>query len=81
VKNDTEVTEADFAKYDSFAQSITEHARFFLKNKRYGAALKCKDDADAVARAIQKAGYATAPDYADQLIKVMKAHDLYRFDR
>ena len=73
--------EADFAKYDSFEQSITEHARFFLKNKRYGAALKLKDDADRFARAIQKAGYATAPDYADQLIKLMKAHDLYRFDR
>jgi Uncharacterized protein conserved in bacteria (DUF2272)/Mannosyl-glycoprotein endo-beta-N-acetylglucosaminidase/Putative peptidoglycan binding domain len=80
--NGTWVTiEADFAKYDSFAQSITEHARFFLKNKRYKAALKGKDDPDAFARAIQKAGYATAPDYADQLIKVMKAHDLYRFDR
>jgi hypothetical protein len=73
--------EADFAKYDSFAQSIEEHARLFLKHKRYAAALKVKDDVDSFAHAIQKAGYATAPDYADQLIKLMKTHNLYRFDR
>ena len=73
--------EADFAKYGSFAQSIAEHARLFLKHKRYSAALKVKDDADSFARAIHKAGYATAPNYAMQLIKLMKAHNLYRFDR
>jgi flagellum-specific peptidoglycan hydrolase FlgJ len=58
-----------------------EHARFFLKNRRYAAALKVKDDADSFAREIQKAGYATAPDYAVQLLKLMKRYDLYRFDR
>jgi hypothetical protein len=73
--------EADFAKYDSFEQSVMEHARFFLKNRRYAAALKVKDDADSFAREIHKAGYATGPDYAVQLIKLMKRHDLYRFDR
>jgi hypothetical protein len=64
--------EADFAKYDSFAQCIAEHARLFSKHKRSAAALKVKDDADSFARAIQKAGDATAPDYAVQLIKLMK---------
>ena len=73
--------EADFAKYDSFEQSILEHARFFLNNMRYAAALKVRNDADSFAREIQKAGYATAPDYAVQLIKLMKRYDLYRFDR
>jgi hypothetical protein len=72
--------DADFAKYDTFAQSIVEHARFFLRNKRYAAALAAKSDPDSFAREIQKAGYATAPTYASELIKLMKAHDLYRFD-
>lgn len=27
--------DADFAKYNSFEESITEHARFFLRNRRY----------------------------------------------
>jgi hypothetical protein len=71
---------ADFAKYDSFEQSISEHARFFLRNRRYGRALQFKTDADTFAREIHKAGYATAPDYADQLIALMRKYNLYRFD-
>ncbi len=27
--------DADFAKYDSFEQSIMAHAGFFIRNKRY----------------------------------------------
>jgi flagellum-specific peptidoglycan hydrolase FlgJ len=73
--------DANFAKYNSFAQSVTEHARFLLKNKRYVPAFKVKGDADAFAREIDKAGYATAPNYAASLIALMKKHDLYRFDR
>jgi flagellum-specific peptidoglycan hydrolase FlgJ len=72
---------ANFAKYDSFEQSISEHAKFFIRNKRYARALQVRNDADAFAREIHKAGYATAPDYAIQLIALMKKYDLYRFDR
>jgi hypothetical protein len=81
-RNGKWVTEdANFAKYDSFAQSITEHAHFLLRNKRYAPAFKVKEDADAFAREIHKAGYATGPNYATELIALMKKHDLYRFDR
>jgi flagellum-specific peptidoglycan hydrolase FlgJ len=73
--------DADFAKYDSFEQSITDHARFFLRNRRYARAPKFKDDPDAFAREIHKAGYATGPNYAEQLIALMRQHNLYRFDR
>ena len=73
--------DADFAKYDSFEQSITEHARFFLRNRRYARALQFKNDPDAFAREIHKAGYATGPDYAEKLIQLMRQQDLYRFDR
>ena len=72
---------ADFAKYDSFEQSISEHARFFLRNRRYARALQFKTDPDTFAREIHKAGYATAPNYADQLIALMRKYNLYRFDR
>jgi flagellum-specific peptidoglycan hydrolase FlgJ len=73
--------EADFAKYDSFEQSITEHARFFLRNRRYARAMQFKNDPDTFAREIHKAGYATAPQYADILIKFMQDYNLYRFDQ
>ncbi|MBB3660008.1 hypothetical protein FHX15_005277 [Rhizobium sp. BK650] len=72
--------EAPFAKYNSFEESIVEHARFFLRNKRYAKALSVKDDAEAFAREIHKAGYATGPDYASQLIKLMRQNNLRRFD-
>ncbi|MET0527786.1 MAG: DUF2272 domain-containing protein [Microvirga sp.] len=71
---------ADFAKYDSFAQSVIEHARFFLRHKRYAAALNVRNDANRFAREIHKAGYATGPNYATELIKLMTTHNLYRFD-
>jgi len=71
---------ADFAKYDSFEQSITEHARFFLHNRRYARALQFKTDPDAFAREIHKAGYATDPTYSNKLIALMHQHKLSRFD-
>jgi len=45
------------------------------------SAVSGKDDPDAFAREIHKAGYATAPDYSTKLIELMQRHNLYRFDR
>lgn len=39
-----------------------------------------KGDPDTFAREIQKAGYATAPDYAVKLIELMLQNNLYQFD-
>jgi flagellum-specific peptidoglycan hydrolase FlgJ len=75
------IVDAEFAQYDSFEQSINEHARFFLCNRRYARALKFKENPDTFAREIHKAGYATAPSYAEKLITLMRQYDLYRFDR
>jgi peptidoglycan hydrolase-like protein with peptidoglycan-binding domain len=72
--------QANFAKYHSFEQSITEHARFFLRNKRYAKALAVKNDAESFAREIHRAGYATGPTYANDLISLMRRHNLARFD-
>jgi len=72
---------ADFAKYDNFEQSITEHAKFFIRNRRYTVALQFKKNPDRFAREIHKAGYATAPNYSDKLIALMKKYNLYQFDQ
>lgn len=58
-----------FRKYSSPEECFTDHARFFLRNKRYAAALAVKHDTMAFIDAIAAAGYATAPDYA----KVVKS--------
>jgi flagellum-specific peptidoglycan hydrolase FlgJ len=72
--------QANFRKYNSFEESILDHANLFLTNRRYAPALAVKNDPDSFAREIQKAGYATDPEYAAKLIGVMQRFNLYRFD-
>jgi len=67
--------EAEFRAYDSYAESILDHMNFLFENPRYKEVLK-KDDPIEFARGLQKAGYATDPDYAKKLISIMKSHDL-----
>lgn len=62
-----------FRKYPSAALAFADHTDFFLKNPRYAEAVKVKDNPSKFFEAIAKAGYATAPDYANQLNKVMKS--------
>ena len=61
-----------FRKYDKPADSFIDHSQFFLKNKRYTAAMKVCSDSDKFFDEIAKAGYATAPGYADILKSVAK---------
>lgn len=66
------VGHAYFRKYNTPAESFTDHVQFFNENKRYNLALKVKSDPVAFAEAIAKAGYATGPTYADLLKSVIK---------
>jgi len=61
-----------FRKYDTPEESFTDHAQFFIKNERYAEALKVKSDPYKFTEEVAKAGYATAPNYADTLKKVIK---------
>lgn len=61
-----------FMKYDSPEESFTDHANFFIRNKRYAKALEVRDHAYLFADAIAKAGYATDPNYAETLKSVIK---------
>src|SRR3954453_1114343 len=69
-----------FRAYRSAADSFRDHGLFLSSNSRYAPAFKVADDADAFARALQAAGYATDPQYANKLIATMRANNLYRFD-
>lgn len=61
-----------FRKYDSPEESFTDHANFFFENKRYHKALQVKDNPYTFAEEVAKAGYATDPNYADTLKKIIK---------
>jgi len=60
-----------FRKYDTPEGSFTDHANFFLKNSRYNIALIYRSDPYRFATEIAKAGYATDPNYADSLHKMI----------
>jgi flagellum-specific peptidoglycan hydrolase FlgJ len=63
-----------FRKYNSPEECFSDHADFFIKNKRYEEALKVKSNADLFIQEIAKAGYATDPNYAKNLISI--AHSI-----
>lgn len=61
-----------FRKFDTPAGSFLEHAQLFTKNPRYANAVANGSDPEKFFREVQKAGYATAPNYADVLIAVSR---------
>ncbi len=60
-----------FRKYDTPEESFTDHANFYLSNKRYAKALEVREDPVLFAEEISKAGYATDPNYAKTLKAVI----------
>ena len=62
-----------FRKYDTAEQSFLDHVDFFKRNKRYATALLFKSNPERFFEEIQKAGYATDPNYAKNLKEVMKS--------
>jgi len=65
----------NFRKYNSWQESIEDHGRL-LQNSRYARAMAVKNDPDQFARELQRAGYATDPEYASKLINIMKSKNL-----
>lgn len=66
-----------FRKYETQEECFTEHAQFFFKNNRYAKALLVRSDPYKFAEEVAKAGYATAPDYANSLKKIIKMLESY----
>lgn len=62
-----------FMKYSSASEAFEQHIQFFLDNPRYSEAIKFKDNPDKFFEEIAKAGYATAPGYADTLKAVKQS--------
>jgi len=61
-----------FRAYDSYADAFRDFANLISKNPRYQAVMRNLQHPDGYAHAMQQAGYATDPNYADKLIKVIQ---------
>jgi flagellum-specific peptidoglycan hydrolase FlgJ len=68
-----------FRVYESWLDSIRDHSRFLLENRRYAAVIGERDYRKAC-EALQRAGYATDPNYASKLISIIEANSLAKYD-
>ncbi len=64
-------TVARFRAYASYAESFADYARLMKDSPRYQQVLREGRDAAGFAEGLQRAGYATDPDYADKLTRVI----------
>lgn len=71
-----------FRKYKKVQHSFEDHSDFLVRGSRYEFLFElAPTDYRGWAKGLKKAGYATAPDYADRLIKIIEEEDLYTYDR
>ncbi|MFC5476013.1 flagellar assembly peptidoglycan hydrolase FlgJ [Paraherbaspirillum soli] len=64
-------TRALFRAYGSYDEAFSDYARFLASNPRYAQVLVARDPAEA-AYGLQRAGYATDPQYGGKLVRIMK---------
>lgn len=70
-----------FRVYPSAASSYRDHSTFLKKGDRYAFLFQLsKTDYKGWAKGLQKAGYATDPDYARKLISIIRRNRLYELD-
>lgn len=62
---------ARFRAYASYEEAYTDYARLMKDNPRYQGVVASGGNAQAFAQGLQKAGYATDPQYADKLGRVI----------
>lgn len=63
--------QAEFRAYDSFADSFEDYVNFLQTRPHYQAALDVTDDPVAFTRNLQTAGYATDPNYATKIQRIL----------
>ncbi len=74
-------TTARFRSYLSVLDGFQDRVNFLIKNKRYAnAGVFVATSPESQAYALQKAGYATDPAYANLLITLINQNNLKQFD-
>lgn len=65
--------QAGFRAYQSYEESFADYVKVLQSQPRYSDALKNASDASAFGFHLQQAGYATDPDYAQKIDRVMQS--------
>ena len=71
-----------FRAYPTVEASYEDHAKFLDESPRYDSLFAYpSNDYRSWARGLKAAGYATAPDYAERLVKIIEDMKLYLLDQ
>ncbi len=71
-----------FRSYSTSIKSFKDHTRFLSNSERYQPLFRYgTQDYKSWAYGLEKAGYATDPQYAEKLIKAIEKYHLHRFDK
>lgn len=77
--------QGDFRVYDSWEQSMDDHTQLFVNGVDWNPALYEKvitaTNYREAAQALQDAGYATDPTYAQKIIQVIETYHLDQYDQ
>ena len=79
---DDDAKDECFRKYYDASESYKDHSLFLTTRSRYSDLFKLKQtDYKGWAKGLKKAGYATNPQYAHLLIKIIEDNKLYEYDK
>ena len=82
VRHDDDEKNECFRAYSTVEDSYTDHAEFLDSQPRYNSLFNySSNDYKNWAKGLKAAGYATAPNYAPSLIKIIEDNKLYLLDR
>ncbi len=65
-----------FRAYGSYRESFRDYVDFLKSSPRYQEALAATDDPRAYFESLQQAGYATDPQYADKVMRVLEGNEM-----
>lgn len=78
---DDDAEDECFRKYKNPEQSWIDHSEFLVNRPRYAGLFSLKTtDYKAWAKGLKAAGYATNPQYAEMLIRIIEEEELYKYD-
>lgn len=81
VRHDDDAKNECFRAYKSARDSYEDHSKLLVNVSRYGFLFKLDiTDYKGWAKGLKKAGYATAPSYANLLISIIEDYELYKYD-
>ncbi|WP_460117173.1 flagellar assembly peptidoglycan hydrolase FlgJ [Pseudomonas sp. S2_C03] len=69
---------AEFRSYDSYKDSFHDLVTLLQSNNRYQDVVKSADNPEQFVRELQKAGYATDPNYASKISQIAKQMTSYQ---